>query len=283
MTQFDMGSVEKIGLVKFDFLGLKTLTLIHDCLKLIETTRGERVDLEHLPLDDKKTYRLLCNGNTTGVFQLESTGIREMTVKIRPNCFEDLVAILALYRPGPLDSGMAEEYIKRKHGKEKIKYLHPLLEPVLKDTHGVIVYQEQVMQIAQVLGAYSMGDADILRRAMGKKDPEEMAAQRERFVEGAQRKKIDRAEGRRDLRSDGDLCPIWFQQISFGCLCIGFLSDGLSKNSLSSRVYGRADDFRNGGDGQGYQKPRGVPSKKRLKFWRPDINESRVRIYAGGG
>ncbi|MGB7950448.1 MAG: DNA polymerase III subunit alpha [Candidatus Binatia bacterium] len=191
VTQFDMGSVEKIGLVKFDFLGLKTLTLIHDCLKLIEATRGVQVDLDHLPLDDKKTYRLLCNGNTTGVFQLESTGIREMTVKIRPNCFEDLVAILALYRPGPLDSGMAEEYIKRKHGKEKIKYLHPLLEPILKDTYGVIVYQEQVMQIAQVLGDYSMGDADILRRAMGKKDPEEMAAQRERFVEGAKRKKID--------------------------------------------------------------------------------------------
>jgi DNA polymerase-3 subunit alpha len=191
VTQFDMGSVEKIGLVKFDFLGLKTLTLIHDCLKLIETTRNVKVDLEHLPLDDKKTYRLLCNGNTTGVFQLESTGIREMTVKIRPNCFEDLVAILALYRPGPLDSGMAEEYIKRKHGKEKIKYLHPLSEPILKDTSGVIVSQEQVMQIAQVLGGYSMGDADILRRAMGKKDPEEMAAQRERFVEGAQKKKID--------------------------------------------------------------------------------------------
>ena len=191
VTQFDMGSVEKIGLVKFDFLGLKTLTLIHDCLKLIETTRGLKVDLERLPLDDKKTYRLLCNGNTTGVFQLESTGIREMTVKIRPNCFEDLVAILALYRPGPLDSGMAEEYIKRKHGKEKIKYLHPLSEPILKDTYGVIVYQEQVMQIAQVLGGYSMGDADILRRAMGKKDPEEMAAQRERFIEGAKKKKID--------------------------------------------------------------------------------------------
>jgi len=190
VTQFDMGSVEKIGLVKFDFLGLKTLTLIHDCLKLIEETRGVTIDLPHLALDDKKTYRLLCNGNTTGVFQLESTGIREMTVKIRPNCFEDLVAILALYRPGPLDSGMAEEYIKRKHGKEKIKYLHPSLEPILKDTYGVIVYQEQVMQIAQVLAGYSMGDADILRRAMGKKDPEEMAAQRERFVEGARAKKI---------------------------------------------------------------------------------------------
>jgi DNA polymerase III subunit alpha len=191
VTQYDMSCVEKIGLVKFDFLGLKTLTLIHDCLKLIEITHGETMDINRLPLDDKKTYRTLCNGNTTGVFQLESTGIREMTVKIRPNCFEDLVAILALYRPGPLDSGMAEEYIKRKHGKEKIKYLHPLLDTILKDTYGVIVYQEQVMQIAQVLGGYTMGDADILRRAMGKKDPQEMAAQRERFVDGARAKKID--------------------------------------------------------------------------------------------
>jgi DNA polymerase-3 subunit alpha len=191
VTQYDMSCVEKIGLVKFDFLGLKTLTLIHDCLKLIEVTSGEKIDVNRLPLDDKKTYRTLCSGNTTGVFQLESTGIREMTVKIRPNCFEDLVAILALYRPGPLDSGMAEEYIKRKHGREKIKYLHPLLELILKDTYGVIVYQEQVMQIAQVLGGYTMGDADILRRAMGKKDPEEMAAQRERFVGGARDKKID--------------------------------------------------------------------------------------------
>ena len=191
VTQFDMASVEKIGLIKFDFLGLKTLTLIHDCLKLIRASRGVEIDINNLPLDDKKTYRLLCSGNTTGVFQLESTGIREMTVKIRPNCFEDLVAILALFRPGPLDSGMAEEYIKRKHGKEQIRYLHPLLEPILKDTYGVIVYQEQVMQIAQKLAQYSMGEADILRRAMGKKDPEEMASQRERFVQGARKNKID--------------------------------------------------------------------------------------------
>src|SRR2546426_700673 len=191
VTQFDMSCVEKIGLVKFDFLGLKTLTLIHDCLNLIQHSRGERVDVARLPLDDKKTYRLLCDGNTTGVFQLESTGIREMTVRIRPNCFEDLVAILALYRPGPLDSGMAEQYIKRKHGKEKIKYLHPLLETILKDTYGVIGYQEQVMQIAQVLGGYSMGEADILRRAMGKKDSEEMASQRERFIQGAKKNRID--------------------------------------------------------------------------------------------
>jgi len=182
--------VEKIGLVKFDFLGLKTLTLIHDCLKLLEA-RGIKIDIDRLPLDDKKTYKTLCQGNTTGVFQLESTGIREMTVRIRPNCFEDLVAILALYRPGPLDSGMAEDFINRKSGKEKIKYLHPLLETILKDTYGVIVYQEQVMQTAQILAGYSMGDADILRRAMGKKDPEEMAAQRERFVTGAVAKNIE--------------------------------------------------------------------------------------------
>jgi DNA polymerase-3 subunit alpha len=177
--------------VKFDFLGLKTLTLIHDCLTLIKAARGVKVDIDRLPLDDKKTYKTLCQGNTTGVFQLESTGIREMTVRIRPNCFEDLVAILALYRPGPLDSGMAEDFINRKSGKEKIKYLHPLLETILKDTYGVIVYQEQVMQTAQILAGYSMGDADILRRAMGKKDPEEMAAQRERFVSGAVAKNID--------------------------------------------------------------------------------------------
>jgi DNA polymerase III subunit alpha len=191
VTQYEMSWVEKIGLVKFDFLGLKTLTLIHDCLKLIEIGHGIKVDLDHLPLDDKKTYRTLCQGNTTGIFQLESTGIREMTVKIHPNCFEDLVAILALYRPGPLDSGMADDYIKRKNGKEKVKYLHALLEAILKDTYGVIVYQEQVMQTAQILAGYTMGEADILRRAMGKKDPEEMAAQRERFVSGAVAKKID--------------------------------------------------------------------------------------------
>lgn len=192
VTQFDMESVEKIGLVKFDFLGLKTLTLIHDCIKLIQTSRGARIALDELPLDDKKTYGLLGSGNTTGIFQLESSGIREMTVKIRPHCFEDLVAILALYRPGPLDSGMAEEYIKRKHGRQQIRYLHPDLEPVLKDTYGVIVYQEQVMQIAQRLAGYSMGEADILRRAMGKKDPEEMASQRERFIQGAVKNRIDR-------------------------------------------------------------------------------------------
>ena len=186
VTQYDMSSVEKIGLIKFDFLGLKTLTLIHDCLDLVRESRGAAPDLQKLALDDEEAYRLVGSGNTTGIFQLESTGIRDMSVRIKPNCFEDLVAILALYRPGPLDSGMAEEFIKRKSGKEKVSYLHPDLTPILKDTYGVIVYQEQVMQIAQTLANYGLGDADILRRAMGKKDPEEMASQRQRFIEGAQ-------------------------------------------------------------------------------------------------
>ena len=185
VTQYDMSSVEKIGLIKFDFLGLKTLTLIHDCLDLIRESRGTAPDLKTVGLDDQEAYGLVGSGNTTGIFQLESTGIREMGVRIKPNCFEDLVAILALYRPGPLDSGMAEEYIKRKSGQEKTSYLHPALRPILKDTYGVIVYQEQVMQIAQTMANYSLGDADILRRAMGKKDPEEMASQRQRFIEGA--------------------------------------------------------------------------------------------------
>ncbi len=192
VTQYDMSSVEKIGLIKFDFLGLKTLTLLHDCLDLVRESRGTAPDLETLPLDDPDAYGLVGSGNTTGIFQLESTGIRAMSVRIKPDCFEDLVAILALYRPGPLDSGMAEEYIKRKSGTEKTSYLHPALGPILKDTYGVIVYQEQVMQIAQTMADYSLGDADILRRAMGKKDPEEMASQRRRFIEGA------RANGVRD-------------------------------------------------------------------------------------
>ncbi len=195
VTQYDMSSVEKIGLIKFDFLGLKTLTLIHDCLDLIRESRGTAPDLKTVGLDDQEAYGLVGSGNTTGIFQLESTGIRDMSVRIKPNCFEDLVAILALYRPGPLDSGMAEEYIKRKSGKEKTSYLHPALRPILKDTYGVIVYQEQVMQIAQTMGNYSLGDADILRRAMGKKDPEEMASQRQRFVEGARANDIKEEHG----------------------------------------------------------------------------------------
>jgi DNA polymerase-3 subunit alpha len=192
VTQYSMTYVEKVGLVKFDFLGLKTLTVLHTAVKIIKESRGVEIDLNTLPLNDAKTYTLLCAGNTTGVFQLESSGITEMVVRLKPSCFDDIVAILALYRPGPLDAGMVDRYIERKHGREQIVYLHPGMKDILADTYGVILYQEQIMQIAQALSGYSLGEADLLRRAMGKKDPEEMAKQAGRFVEGAVQRGIDR-------------------------------------------------------------------------------------------
>ncbi|MDC0357280.1 DNA polymerase III subunit alpha [Oligoflexia bacterium] len=197
VTQYSMKYVEKVGLVKFDFLGLKTLTVIHSACKLIGQSRGEDVDPNAFPLTDRVTYDLLCSGNTTGVFQLESTGITDMTMRLKPSCFDDLVAILALYRPGPLDSGMADHYIERKNGVEKVSYPHPFMEEILSDTYGIILYQEQIMQLARTLAGYSLGEADLLRRAMGKKNPEEMAKQRVRFIDGALERKIDKrvAEG----------------------------------------------------------------------------------------
>ncbi|MDD2942868.1 MAG: DNA polymerase III subunit alpha [bacterium] len=190
VTQFSMKWVEKIGLVKFDFLGLKTLTVLHGAVQMIKETEGVEIDLNNLPLADKKVYRMLSTGQTTGVFQLESSGMTEMLCRLKPTNFEDIVAMLALYRPGPLDSGMADHYINRKNGREKVVYLHPLLEPVLKDTFGIILYQEQIMRIARDMAGYSLGEADMLRRAMGKKDPEAMAKQRSLFMDGAGKKGI---------------------------------------------------------------------------------------------
>jgi DNA polymerase III subunit alpha len=185
VTQFDMKKVEEVGLIKFDFLGLKTLTVIDDTLRLAEMGGKAVPDLDTLPLDDLETFELLGRGDTDGVFQLESSGMRRVLVDLRPNCFEDVIALLALYRPGPLESGMVTDFIRRKHGETRVEYAHPSLEPILKETYGVILYQEQVMHIAQVLASYSLGDGDILRRAMGKKDPAVMAKQRSKFLEGA--------------------------------------------------------------------------------------------------
>jgi DNA polymerase-3 subunit alpha len=187
LTQYAGGDIEEIGLVKFDFLGLKTLTLLHGVVARVAANRGDRIDLAALPPDDPATYRMLCGADTVGVFQMESSGMRKLLTQLRPTCFADIVAVLALFRPGPLDSGMVEQFIKRKHGKEAIRYLHPALESILKETYGVIVYQEQVMQIAQALAGYSLGDADGLRRAMGKKKSEVMAKERKRFLAGAAR------------------------------------------------------------------------------------------------
>ncbi len=188
VTQFNMKTVEQAGLVKFDFLGLKTL----DVLQLAENMvnqQGGNVDLGNLPLDDMKTYEMIARGDTLGVFQLESSGMRDTLRRMKPNRFEDIIALVALYRPGPMDN--IPKYIKVKAGDEQPDYLHPLLEPVLKETYGIAIYQEQVMQIAQVLAGYTLGSADLLRRAMGKKIKEEMAAQRQNFVAGAAEKGVE--------------------------------------------------------------------------------------------
>jgi len=193
VTQFAMKEVEKAGLVKFDFLGLKTLTVIQTAVKLINQQRppGEELDIDLINREDPDVYKMIARGDTTGVFQLESSGFREMLKKLKPDCLEDIVAAGALYRPGPLEGGMVDTYIEVKHGRQKADYMHPTLEPVLKDTYGVIVYQEQVMQIAQVLAGYTLGGADLLRRAMGKKKAEEMQKEKGKFLDGAKAKGVD--------------------------------------------------------------------------------------------
>ncbi|MFQ5546947.1 MAG: DNA polymerase III subunit alpha [Woeseia sp.] len=188
VTQLDKDDVEAVGLVKFDFLGLKTLTIIDWAVRIVNAQDpGRHLDMEDIPLTDARTFEMLRTSSTTAVFQLESRGMRDLITRMQPDHFDDLVALVALFRPGPLQSGMVEDYIARKHDASKadIDYLHPDLTPVLRETYGVILYQEQVMQIAQVLAGYTLGGADLLRRAMGKKKPEEMAKQREVFVNGA--------------------------------------------------------------------------------------------------
>jgi len=185
VTQFDMKIVEDIGLVKFDFLGLRNLTVIAKTLALISGQGKTPPDLENIDLTDVATYRLLSAGDTTGVFQLESSGMKDLLVRLRPESFDDIIALVALYRPGPMESGMIDDYVARKHGRKAVEYLVPELEPILKETYGVIVYQEQVMKIAGMLANYSMAEADDLRKAMGKKIPEIMAEHRQRFVQGA--------------------------------------------------------------------------------------------------
>ena len=196
VTQFDMNHVEHIGLVKFDFLGLRNLTVIKSALLHIKEQKKTPPDLDSIDLEDSETYKLLSRGDTTGVFQLESSGMKDLLCRLKPECFNDITALVALYRPGPLDSGMVDSYVERKHGREPVEYLLPQLEPILSETYGVILYQEQVMKIAGVLANYSMADADGLRKAMGKKIPAIMAEHRQLFMKGAKENNLplDKAE-----------------------------------------------------------------------------------------
>ncbi len=189
-TQFDMNSLEKVGLLKMDFLGLRTLTVLEHATAHVKAATGVAIDLKSIPLDDPATYELLSKGQTVGVFQLESSGMRELLRKLMPDTFEDIIAINALFRPGPIQSGMIDDFVKRKHGKQKVTYMHPALEAILKPTYGVIAYQDQVMQVANRLAGFTLAQADLLRRAMGKKKPEEMARMKEAFLAGCEARDV---------------------------------------------------------------------------------------------
>lgn len=191
ITQYEMKKAEKVGLVKFDFLGLKTLTVIRKAVALIHQGPHKDFTIAGIPLDDKRVYNFTSSGATCGLFQLESLGMTKLVMKLKPSCFEDIIALVALFRPGPLGSGMVDDFVERKHGRQEITYQHPDLEPILCDTYGMILYQEQVQKIAAILANYTLGEADLLRRAMGKKDPKEMEKQKSRFLSGASENNID--------------------------------------------------------------------------------------------
>lgn len=191
VTTYPMGDLEKLGLLKMDFLGLRNLTIIDNTVKLIKDRQGIDIEIDKIPLDDAKVYKMLSSGDTDGVFQLESSGMKTLVKDLKPSVFEDLGALVALFRPGPLNSGMVGDFVQRKHGRQKVEFKHPSLEPILHDTYGTIVYQEQIMQIAQSLAGYTLGQADLLRRAMGKKKLDEMNKQRELFLNGAKKNNVD--------------------------------------------------------------------------------------------
>ncbi len=198
MTQYNMGCVEQVGLIKFDFLGLKTLTLMADAERMIRKKPGfEAFDVNAIPMDDEPAYDLLCEGDTEGVFQVESSGMTDLVLKLKPRTFREIIPLVALYRPGPLQSGMVDDYVGRKNGTTRVEYLHPTIVDLTEETLGVIVYQDQVLQIAQKMAGYSLGEADLLRRAMGKKKPEVMQEQRKRFVDGSVENGIDGGEAGR--------------------------------------------------------------------------------------
>ena len=238
-TQYDMNALERIGLLKMDFLGLTTLTVLDDAVRLVKHNRGVDLDLSALPLDDARTYAIFSRGDTTGIFQFESHGMRDILKRYQPTRLEDLTALNALYRPGPIQGGMIPDFIARKHGEKKVTYDLPELEEFLSETWGVILYQEQVMQIANRLAGFSLGDADLLRRAMGKKKPEEMAAQREKFLTGCQAHKVPAKKAAENFRPDGGVCRLRIQQIALLRLCAARLPDGVAQDALSGGIHGR--------------------------------------------
>ncbi len=248
VTAYDMTAVEKMGLLKMDFLGLTTLTIIDDCLKLIAKNRGENVDLDNIPMDDEATYRdVFHKGHTSGIFQFESDGMRDVLRRYQPTCVEDLTALNALYRPGPIQGGMVDDFIDRKWKRKRVEYILPELEPLLKETFGVIVYQEQVMQIANPIAGYSLGEADILRKPWAKRSPSEMDKQRERFMQGAAERKFNAEKAGRLFDLMAEFAGYGFNKSHSACYALVAYRTAYLKTHYPGGVHGRAADL---GDGQ---------------------------------
>jgi hypothetical protein len=257
-----MKEVERVGLLKMDFLGLSTLTLIQDCLAEIKRTEGVEIAIDAIALDDAATYKVFGEGAAHGIFQFESSGMRELLRKAKPERLDDLIALNALYRPGPLKSGMVDDWVERKQGKREVKYELKELEPILSDTYGVIAYQEQVMRIAQALAGFSLGQADVLRKAMGKKDPKVMAKQRDAFMEGARAQKVNEKKAE-DLRADGVLRRVRLQQVALDGLRLPGISDRVSQGELPVALRCRAADHRVAEQRQAGGVPGGMPRAQR--------------------
>jgi len=281
ITQYSMKGVEEIGLIKFDFLALKNLTLIKDTLDLIAAGGGTPPDLVRLNLDDPDSYKLLARGDTVGVFQMEGSGMRRFLSDLKPSCFEDVIAAISLFRPGTLDAGMVDPYIKRKHGKEKVEYDHPLLEPVLRDTYGVIIYQEQVMRAAQALSGYTLEQADILRAAMGKKSIAVMQKERVRFIEGAVKNGVDQALAESIFEKIATFASYGFNRSHAAAYALtsyttAYLKAHYPREFMAALMSLDMDDM------EKTYKNIAALREMRIQVLPPDINQSRVKFAVSG-
>ncbi len=281
ITQYSYKFIEEIGLIKFDFLALKNLTLIKNALDLIGAGGHAAPDLDRLPLDDAETYRLLSRGDTVGVFQMESSGMRRFLTELKPTNFEDVVAAISLFRPGTLDAGMVEPYIERKHGRQPVEYDHPLLEPVLRDTYGVIIYQEQVMRVAQALSGYSLQQADILRAAMGKKNRAVMEKERERFIEGAARNGLSRELAQSIFEKIETFASYGFNRSHAAAYALTTYATGYLKAHYP-RQFMAALMSLDMDDADKTYKNIAALREMGIRILPPDVNESRVRFAVSG-
>src|SRR5208283_2201551 len=279
ITQYSMKGVEEIGLIKFDFLALKNLTLIKDTLDLIDP--ASRPDLSRLSLDDPESYKLLARGDTVGVFQMEGSGMRRFLSDLKPSCFEDVIAAISLFRPGTLDAGMVDPFIRRKHGKEPVEYDHPLLEPVLRDTYGVIIYQEQVMRAAQALAGYTLEEADILRAAMGKKSIAVMQKERERFISGAVKNGVEKALAESIFEKIATFASYGFNRSHAAAYALtsyttAYLKAHFPREFMAALMSLDMDDT------EKTYKNIAALREMRIRVLPPDVNQSRVKFTVSG-